>query len=93
MTKMTQGEKLAGISFNPSNNVKVDEVKRKFADLIDLVLSHKASSYADNLVQDNAIHSLMNAQMAVVKAITWQYSIPNNLDKDNDIEYTLMGLE
>jgi hypothetical protein len=35
--KQTLGEYRVGVSFNPSNNPLVDEIKRKAADLIDLI--------------------------------------------------------
>lgn len=34
---MTRGEFCVGITFNPSSNNEVDEIKRKAADLIDAV--------------------------------------------------------
>ena len=43
----TRGEFLVGVTFNPSNNKTVDEIKRKAADLIDLI--------AD--VQEDRIHT------------------------------------
>lgn len=34
---MTKGEYRVGVSFNPSNNPLVDEIKQKSADLIDAI--------------------------------------------------------
>jgi hypothetical protein len=37
--KQTLGEYRVGVSFNPSNNPLVDEIKRKAADLMDLIMT------------------------------------------------------
>ena len=38
--KQTEGEYRVGVSFNPSNSSAVDEIKRKTAELIDLIELH-----------------------------------------------------
>ena len=40
---MTKGEYKVGVSFNPSANAKVDDIKRRAADLIDLIESIPSS--------------------------------------------------
>lgn len=71
----TFGEKLAGVSFNPSNNKQVDYVKSTAATFIDAI--HKC--HMENRVLDPMVDVIMieakmcamQAQMLTVKAITW----------------------
>ncbi len=77
---MTFGEKLAGISFNPSNDSDVDEVKNAAAKFMDSI--HEAQekmtahvpiqSIPERLMEEAKIRAL-EAQMLAVKAITWKY--------------------
>lgn len=71
--ELTDGQKLVGYNFNPGKIPEVDEAKKTFADLIDKILEKKTYSYNDNLVRGNAIQSLIQAQMAVVKVLTWNF--------------------
>lgn len=76
--QMTYGEKLVGLTFNPSNDPKVDTAKRLCAQLADLL---QESVYGGNneitrLQQDlysHAIGEILNAQMNVVKVLTLKY--------------------
>jgi hypothetical protein len=45
MKEQTLGQYRVGISFNPSKNEKVDEIKSKAAELIDLIESVKPTEY------------------------------------------------
>jgi hypothetical protein len=70
---MTRGEYRVGITFNPSSNALVDEVKRRSADLIDTLLSF-ADTAVDNpeaVFQANeAARKIEDAAMNGVKAVT-----------------------
>jgi hypothetical protein len=55
--KMTKGEYRVGISFNPSNNGKVDQIKRMAADLIDLIETIPATARDDNTEGGAAVRS------------------------------------
>ncbi|EIU7558083.1 hypothetical protein LHV18_22895 [Providencia rettgeri] len=70
----TLGQKLVGINFNPSSLSAVDEAKQKSADLIDLVNTSTVDSMSSDaqLICDEAIRRIMDAQMWAVKAITWK---------------------
>lgn len=76
---MTQGEKLMGVSFNPSKDPRVDAVKASFAALADKVYEATETSYVEGtltaqreLLSNNALTNLVNAQMSVVKLLTFQ---------------------
>lgn len=74
---LTFGEKAVGLTFNPGNNPKVDEIKKAFATAIDLcdairkgngeVISSEVARMASV-----AITEAQTAQMWAVKAVTWQ---------------------
>lgn len=71
---MTYGEKAVGLSFNPSADPAVDEVKRKFAELIDMMANlREASGRSEkSRLASVAITEMQTAQMWAVKAITWR---------------------
>lgn len=70
----TYGEKLMGVSFNPSNNPEVDLIKRTCASLADLFNDAKFNSTGEKAkFYEYAIQHLMNAQMMAVKAATWSH--------------------
>lgn len=72
--ELTFGQKAVGVTFNPSQNQSVAEVKQKFADLIDNLyefrndpnMSSEAKRHASIAITD-----LETAQMRAVKALTW----------------------
>lgn len=79
----TFGEKLAGVSFNPSNDSHVDRVKKTAADFIDAIEDANWSNFIHGeKIEDNHIVKqimqqakirALEAQMLAVKAITWKY--------------------
>lgn len=76
--ELTFGEKMVGLTFNPSNDLQVQKVKAGFAAIIDdLNDQRKIASEAGNDIKarffECAIESAVTAQMYAVKAITWQY--------------------
>lgn len=73
---MTFGEKLVGITFNPSSDDKVAKAKQLCAELADLLhdeMSNRETSELSSIIEKNAYSEILNAQMNVVKAITLKY--------------------
>lgn len=70
---MTYGEKAVGLSFNPSGDQKVHELKSLYAKIIDLCLlmTNEGSPEVTRLARI-AIIEAQGAQMWAVKAATWQ---------------------
>ena len=80
--ELTRGQELVGFNFNPSNLSQVDKAKKYSADLIDMVLDDhddkvaKATTenpitYNRNILKTLAVTAMVQAQMAVVKILTW----------------------
>jgi hypothetical protein len=65
--ELTFGQKRIRVSFNPSNNPIVDEIKQKAADLIDLIELVKTK---DARLASLAQTSIEEAAMWAVKAAT-----------------------
>jgi hypothetical protein len=79
ISEISRGEQLVGITFNPSGNSEVDTVKRACAYLIDVIEKHREDSIANGtlianreFLMDHAIGEIINAQMNVVKVITFK---------------------
>ena len=69
------GELLVGIEFNPSNDDKVAKVKSMMAEIANLMkdaYNEEQKSPVKSLLFDHAVGELVNAQMAVVKVITFK---------------------
>lgn len=76
MREMTFGEKLVGLTFNPSNDDKVSKAKRLCADLADLLYQECQtieSSQLKSILEKQAYGEILNAQMNVVKVLTFKY--------------------
>ena len=78
---LTDGQKLVGLSFNPSGREDVNKAKQLSADLIDLVQANhnevtdngnKMASWYRNVLRAAAVNAVITAHMAVVKFITWR---------------------
>ncbi len=70
--ELTYGEQAVGLTFNPSKNIDVQEIKEKCAGLIDLLYQiglHTSSALQAEEVGD-AINCIKTAQMWAVKAVT-----------------------
>lgn len=71
------GERLAGVTFNPSNDLKVDTVKRLFAHAADIIDEHysttESGSKLDQILYQQTIGEILNAQMNCVKLLTLKY--------------------
>lgn len=73
---MTFGEKLVGLTFNPSNDDKVSKAKRLCADLADLLYDDARASETSELksiLLPATYAEILNAQMNVVKVLTLKY--------------------
>lgn len=73
---MTFGEKLVGLTFNPSGDEKVFKAKQlcaELADLLEEVNKHQESSYLSNTFYGGAIRRILDAQMYSVKFLTNKY--------------------
>lgn len=78
----TFGEKLVGLTFNPSGDPKVQRAKELCAELADL-LDNAKNEKTDNgnmmtsqlygQLFDHTIGEILNAQMNVVKVLTLKY--------------------
>lgn len=84
----TIGAQLVGLSFNPSNSSKVDQAKSLCAELMNLLNDSYDNPYVGNEDDDkkvpgfenplyqtlfqHAIGEILNAQMNVVKVLTFQ---------------------
>lgn len=73
--QLTNGEKAAGCTFNPSNMPEVDSIKAKFAAIIDEMDQARtnATSAGAKRYFSKAISYAEDSQMNAVKALTWRY--------------------
>ena len=72
---LTFGEKAVGLTFNPSGDPIVDELKREYAKIIDLCEMKRQSLMAGSgahRLWSIAITEAQGAQMWSVKAATWK---------------------
>lgn len=69
---MTEGQKLVGITFNPSNMDDVNKAKQLFADAIDLMLDSCKDDDTQKQFMQEATRNIITAQMWTVKALTWK---------------------
>lgn len=74
--ELTFGEKLVGITFNPSADDKVAKAKQlcaKLADLLQKDYMDQESTPLKNQLYNHTIGEILNAQMNVVKVLTLKY--------------------
>jgi hypothetical protein len=79
--ELTLGEKAVGLTFNPSGDDKVNKAKQLMADALDLLQQAELEksdygkvmqSWEANVFRTNAFNKIVDAQMALVKYITWK---------------------
>lgn len=73
---MTFGEKLVGLTFNPSGDAKVNRIKElaaEMADLITEVNNQQETSYLSSTFYGGAVRRILDAQMYAVKFLTNKY--------------------
>lgn len=66
------GERAVGLTFNPSGDPVVLDIKRKCADMIDLLANRIASQPEEAAWINEAIRQMQTAQMWAVKAVTFR---------------------
>lgn len=80
-TELTFGQKLVGLTFNPSGDEKVQRAKELCAELADLVAEHYEENFGNKetefgfLISElyrHTIGEILNAQMNVVKVLTFK---------------------
>ena len=76
-SELTFGQKLVGLTFNPSGDQNVQRAKELCAELADLLRESQLSSHQHGtatsmreLLTNNAYTEILNAQMNVVKVLT-----------------------
>lgn len=70
--ELSFGQLAVGLSFNPSGSSEVDRVKSGFGQIIDMCNDHIMTSYLGNTLKGMAIRACIEAQMCVVKLITFK---------------------
>lgn len=74
--QLSFGQQLVGLSFNPSGDPKVQRAKELCAELADLLNNHlstKEPSWLEEQLYSHAVGEILNAQMCVVKVLTFKY--------------------
>ena len=81
---LTYGERAVGISFNPGANPEVENIKYRFAQVIDTLHERREATNDTELkaMLTTAITSAQTAQMWAIKAITRPYARPTEQNKD-----------
>ncbi len=75
MENLTYGQKLVGLTFNPSGDPEVIRVKQFFADLIDTCYGKFVDAQmtpTSFLIYKDTIAQMITAQMWAVKMLTWK---------------------
>lgn len=72
--ELSFGQKAVGLTFNPSNDPLVQEVKEGFAKVIDFCNTQKLAAKTPEAMRmfSIAITEAQTAQMWAVKAVTWK---------------------
>jgi hypothetical protein len=74
--ELTFGEKLAGVTFNPSGDDKVAKAKQLCAELADILFDDYDETERTGIkttLFHHAVGEIVNAQMTVVKVLTLKY--------------------
>jgi len=81
MNEKTLGEIYCGVNFNPSGNPQVDLAKKLCAQLTDLTIGHYELNFGNKETENGffafeiykqALADILNAQMKVVKLLTFK---------------------
>jgi hypothetical protein len=74
---LTFGEKLVGISFNPSGDERVNKVKKICAELMDILYSDIPEdgerTYLQDTLFNKSVGDILDAQMTAVKLLTLKH--------------------
>jgi hypothetical protein len=77
--RLSYGNQLVGLTFNPSNDPNVQRAKELCAELATMVRDHwqrdlqSQKSSLENTLYHHTIGEILNAQMNVVKFLTFKY--------------------
>lgn len=73
--ELTFGEKAVGLTFNPGGHEKVNAIKQKQAEYIDLLDQYRIDSSNPEVKRQLsvAITEAQTSQMWAVKAVTWPF--------------------
>jgi len=73
--ELTQGQKLCGVNFNPTQDPLIADIKQRYADIADMLIAEaeKSESTGKQHVITLAINELVTAQMWAIKAVTWTH--------------------
>lgn len=74
--ELSFGEKLVGITFNPSNDDKVTKLKSLFAEAANIIneeYTGSPESFTKNILFNHTVGEILNAQMNCVKLVTLKY--------------------
>ena len=74
--ELSFGEKLVGITFNPSNDDKVTKLKSLFAEAANIIneeYTGAPESFTKNILFNHTVGEILNAQMNCVKLVTLKY--------------------
>ena len=74
MSDLTFGQKAVGVSFNPSGDPEIHEVKQAYADIIDKLNDLRNSTMSGEVrrMASTSITEAQTSQMWAVKALTWK---------------------
>ena len=74
MSELTFGQKAVGISFNPSGDPEINEIKEAYADIIEKMNDLRNSTMSTEIkrMASLAITDAQTSQMWAVKALTWK---------------------
>ncbi len=74
--ELTYGEQAVGLTFNPSGDEKVQQVKELYAKIIDILATEPLDNSVTSLkgrILGRAVNEAIGAQMWAVKAVTYKY--------------------
>jgi len=73
--ELTEGQKLCGVDFNPTQDPLIAKVKQSYADIADILVeeAYNAITAGQANMLNDALSHLMTAQMWSIKAITWKH--------------------
>jgi hypothetical protein len=78
--QLTFGERAVGLTFNTSGDKKVNQAKKLMAEALDLLQQAELEksdygkimqSWEANVFRTNAFNKIVDAQMSLVKYLTW----------------------
>ena len=81
--ELTFGEKAVGLTFNPSGDQTVHELKEAYAKVIDILNNMRSDRSEKARLASIAITEAQGAQMWAVKAATWRDEKPTGWGRNS----------